>query len=185
MKRIFLGLIGASFLTGLAQAAIATIPAGTQITVRTIDAVDGKTAVPGARFRASLADPVAIGSHVVIPPGVNCTVELVSVQSGEGMALRLRDISADGKIYSTSTEYASVAAQGTSKTKKGVRRGVGLGALGAGIGAIAGGGQAAAIGALVGGSVGAISAVGAKGKQLNVPPETRLIFALKAPLPLN
>src|ERR1700740_2580742 len=39
-----------------------TIPAGTQITVRTIDAIDGKTANVGARYRASLDDPVALGS---------------------------------------------------------------------------------------------------------------------------
>jgi hypothetical protein len=101
------------------------------------------------------------------------------------MALRLRDFNVGGKSYSLSTEYAQVAATGTSKKKKAARRGVGLGALGAGIGAIAGGGSGAAIGAVVGGTVGAVSAAGSKGKQLNVPTETRLIFALKAPVPLN
>jgi hypothetical protein len=60
-----------------------------------------------------------------------------------------------------------------------------LGALGAGIGALAGGGKGAAIGAVAGGTVGAVSAAGAKGKQLNVPTETRLIFSLAAPLPMN
>jgi hypothetical protein len=99
--------------------------------------------------------------------------------------LRLRDINVGGKVYSTSTEYADIDATGTSKTKKAVRRGIGLGAVGAGIGALAGGGSGAAIGAVVGGGVGAISAAGAKGKQINVPSEARLIFALKAPLPMN
>ena len=101
------------------------------------------------------------------------------------MALRLRDINVAGKAYGTSTEYAEVEATGTSKKKKAVRRGVGLGAVGAGIGAIAGGGSGAAIGAAVGAGVGAVSAAGAKGKQINVPSESRLIFALKAPVPLN
>jgi hypothetical protein len=168
-----------------AVAAPLTIPAGTQIVVRMIDPVDGKTAKAGARFRASIDDPVGVGSKTAIPRGANCTVEVVSLQSGKDMALRLRDINVAGKTYSTSTEYAKVEAQGTSKTKKAVRRGVGLGALGAGIGALAGGGQGAAIGAVVGGGVGAISAAGAKGKEINVPSETRLIFALKAPLPMN
>jgi hypothetical protein len=161
------------------------VPAGTQIAVRTIDAIDGKTARPGARYRASIDDPVGIGSQVAIQPGWNCTLEVVSIQSGQEMALRLRDINIAGKLYSTSTEYAQVDATGTSKKKSAVRRGVGLGALGAGIGALAGGGKGAGIGAIVGGTVGAVSAVGAKGKQLNVPSETRLIFALTAPLPIN
>jgi hypothetical protein len=165
--------------------AVLTIPAGTQITVRMIDAIDGKTAKGGALYRASIDDPVGVGSLTAIPPGANCTVEVVSLQSGEQLQLRLRDISFGGKTYSASTEYAQVDATGTSKQKSAVKRGVGLGALGAGIGALAGGGKGAGIGALVGGGVGAISAAGAKGKQLNVPSETRLIFALKAPLPLN
>jgi hypothetical protein len=165
--------------------AVVTIPAGTQITVRTIDAIDGNTAKSGARYRASIDDSVMVGSKTVIPRGANCTLEVVTLQQGEGMALRLRDINVAGKAYSASAEYAEVEATGTSKSKKAVRRGVGLGAVGAGIGAIAGGGQGAAIGAVVGGGVGAASAAASKGKQINVPVETRLIFALKAPLPMN
>jgi hypothetical protein len=164
---------------------VITIPAGTQITARMIDNIDGKTANAGARYRASIDDPVAVGSTVAIPGGSNCTVEVVAAKSGEGMALRLRDVSLHGKMYQTSTQYAEIAATGTSKTKKAVRRGVGLGAIGAGIGALAGGGTGAAIGAAVGGGVGVTSAALAKGKQLNVPSETRLIFSLTAPLPLN
>lgn len=165
--------------------AVLTIPAGTQITVRTIDAIDGKTAKAGARYRASIDDPVAVGSQAAIPRGASATLEIVSLQSGQGMALRLRDINVGGKLYSTSTEYANVEAKGTSKGRKAVRRGVGLGALGAGIGAMAGGGSGAAIGAAVAGGVGVISAAGAKGKQINVPSESRLIFALTAPVPMN
>jgi hypothetical protein len=166
-------------------AGVFTIPVGTQITVRTIDAIDGKTGMPGATYRASIDDPVGVGSQTAIPRGANCTLEVVSIDSGQEMALRLKEINVAGKSYSISTEYAQVEATGTSKTKKAVRRGVGLGALGAGIGALAGGGKGAAIGAVVGGGVGAISAAGAKGKQLNVPSESRLIFALKAPVPMD
>jgi len=162
-----------------------TIPVGTQITVRMIDAVDGKTAKAGATYRASIDDPVGVGSQTAIPRGANCTVEVVSLKSGQDLQLRLKEINVAGKAYRTSTEYAQVAATGTSKTKKAVRRGIGMGALGAGIGALAGGGKGAAIGAAVGGGVGAISAAGAEGKQLNVPSESRLIFALKAPVPMN
>ena len=89
------------------------------------------------------------------------------------------------RSYSVSTQYADVDATGTSKGKKAARRAIGLGALGAGVGAIAGGGKGAAIGAVVGGSVGAASGAMSKGKQINVPTETRLIFSLAAPLPMN
>jgi hypothetical protein len=168
-----------------APASTVTIPAGTQITVRMIDNIDGKTAKAGARYRASIDEPISIGSHVAVPDNTNCTVEVVSISSGQELALRLRDFTLQGKAYSTSAGYAEIEATGTSKKKKAVRRGVGLGALGAGIGAIAGGGSGAAIGAAVGGGVGAISAAAAKGKTLEVPSETRLIFALQAPIPLN
>jgi len=164
---------------------VVTIPAGTQISVRTIDAISGKTAQQGQRYKADIDQAVALGSQVVIPQGTYCTLEVVQVSSGEGMAVRLRDIQLHGKSYSTSAQYAEVAATGTSKTKKSVRRGVGLGALGAGIGALAGGGSGAAIGAAVGGGVGVTSGALAKGKSLNLPAETPLIFTLTAPLPLN
>ena len=168
-----------------AAGAVLTIPAGTQVVVRTIDAIDGSTARSGSRYRARIDDPVMFGSQTAIPRGANCTLEVVSLQQGEGLALRLRDVNVGGKAYSTSTEYAEVEATGTSNTKKAVRRGVGMGAVGAGIGALAGGGQGAAIGAAVGGGVGAASAAASKGKQINVPTETRLIFALSAPVPMN
>jgi hypothetical protein len=167
------------------SASAITIPAGTQIVVRTIDAIDGKTAKGGALYRASIDEPVAVGSQPVISKGASCTVEVVSIESGKEMAVRLKEVNVSGKSYRLSTEYATLDAQGTSKTKKAVRRGVGLGAVGAGIGALAGGGSGAAIGAAVGGGVGAISAAGAKGKQIDLPAESRLIFSLKAPVPMN
>src|ERR1035438_7758403 len=40
-----------------APAEVLTIPTGTQIVVRTIDAIDGKTAKAGATYRASIDDP--------------------------------------------------------------------------------------------------------------------------------
>jgi hypothetical protein len=150
-----------------------------------IESIDGKTAQASQRYRASVDEPVAVGSQMAIPKGATCTVQVVKVESGDELALRLFDVNVGGKAYTTYTAYATVEAEGTSKKKKGLRRGIGLGALGAGIGAAAGGGEGAAIGAVVGASVGAISGAAAKGKTLNVPAESRLIFALQAPLPMN
>ncbi|MBI4889528.1 MAG: hypothetical protein HY821_02815 [Acidobacteria bacterium] len=169
----------------LPASAQVTIPTGTQIIVRTIDVIDGNTAQAGARYRASVDDPVLVGSETAIPRGTDAIIEVVSIQEGKEMVLRLREVNLKGKTYGLSTAFDDIDAKGKSKSRKALRRGVGLGALGAGIGALAGGGSAAAIGAVVGGGVGAISAAGAKGKQLNVPSETRLIFSLQAAVPLN
>ncbi|HYI97406.1 MAG TPA: hypothetical protein VEX68_27965 [Bryobacteraceae bacterium] len=161
------------------------IPAGTEISVRTIDSIEGTASGAGQRYKASIDDPVVVNDQVVIPRGTDCTIEVVALDSGKEVELRLYDVSVGGKSYATASEFAVVKAEGTSKGRKAARRGVGLGALGAGIGALAGGGEAAAIGAIVGGSVGAASAAGSKGKQINIPPETKLSFKLKSPLPLN
>jgi hypothetical protein len=162
-----------------------TIPVGTQIAVRMIDTIDGASASSGARFKASLDDAVAVGSVVAFPQGEDCLVEVVEVEQGKEMALRLVSISSRGKTYRLSTDIAEVEATGRGKASKSVRRGVGLGALGAGVGAIAGGGKGAALGAMIGGGAGAVSGAAAKGKQLSLPSETRLIFSLKAPVPVN
>ena len=42
-----------------AAAPTVTIPAGTQITVRMIDAIDGKTAKPGSLYKASINEPIS------------------------------------------------------------------------------------------------------------------------------
>jgi hypothetical protein len=161
------------------------IPAGTQIAVRMVSAIDGKSARGGARFEASLDDGVMVGSLLAFAKGSECVVEVVEVKQGQEMALRLVAVKHDGKTYGLSTETAEVGASGSSKASKSVKRGIGLGALGAGIGAIAGGGKGAAIGAAIGGGAGAASGAAARGKQLNIAPETRLIFTLTAPVPLN
>jgi hypothetical protein len=59
-----------------------------------------------------------------------------------------------------------------------------LGALGAAIGGIAGGGKGAAIGAVSGAGLGAVT-VAAQGSKVNLPSESRLTFQLRSALPLK
>jgi hypothetical protein len=161
------------------------IPAGTIVTVRTIDNIDSTKISPSQQLRASIDDPVTVGDKVIIPRGANCTVQVASVQENKELALKLSNVTVGGKSYDVAANYAQFEAQGTSKTKKGVRRGAVLGGLGAAIGGIAGGGSGAAIGAVSGVGLGAISGAVAKGKTLKVPAETRLTFQLRSPLPLS
>ncbi|MBV8866499.1 MAG: hypothetical protein JO210_13985 [Acidobacteriaceae bacterium] len=161
------------------------IPAGTTFTVSMIDGIDSTKTSSGQRFRASIDDPVVVGNEVIIPRGANCTVQVVQVQQNKELAIKLYDVTVGGKPYDVAAGYAQLQAEGTSKTKKGVRRSAVIGGLGAAIGGIAGGGKGAAIGAVSGVGLGAISGAMAKGKTLNVPPETRLSFQLTAPLPVG
>ena len=43
-----------------------TIPAGTRISVRTIDAIDSNRSHPGDRFQASLAEPITLEGNLVV-----------------------------------------------------------------------------------------------------------------------
>ncbi len=161
------------------------IPAGTMITVRTIDEIDSTKVGPGQKFHASIDDPVVVGDKVIIPRGADCMVQIAQVQENKELAIKLYNVTVRGKSYDVAANYAQLEATGTSKTKKGARRGIALGGLGAAIGGIAGGGTGAAIGAVSGVGLGAVSGAMAKGKSLKVPPETRLNFQLRTALPLS
>jgi hypothetical protein len=161
------------------------IPAGTQVTIRMIDSIDSTKTAASERFRASIDDPVVVGTDVVISRGTPCTVQIVEVQENKEMAVKLYDVTVNGKAYDVVAGYAQLQAEGTSKKRKAGRRAAALGGIGAGIGALAGGGEGAAIGAIAGAGLGAISGATAKGKSLKVPAETRMSFELRAPLALR
>jgi hypothetical protein len=168
-----------------AQAGDLVIPAGETVSVRLVDAIDSKQTAANERFRASVESPLVVGRIVAVPKGTDCTVQVTAVESGKEVGVTLFDMTVDGRTYQVVSSYAFAEASGPGKTKKGVRRGVGLGALGAGIGAIAGGGAGAAIGAASGAGLGAISGAAAKGKHLYLPAESILSFQLRAPITLE
>ena len=58
-----------------------TIPAGTVITVRTIDPIDTSRNRPGEQFTATLESPVVVGNSVVIQRGGDARVRLVQSAS--------------------------------------------------------------------------------------------------------
>jgi hypothetical protein len=165
-----------------------TIPAGTTITVRMIDAIDTDVTGAGERFRASIDDPLVIDGKVVVPRNADATVQVMRVeQSGrisgsDEIALKLYNVTINGRPYEIATEYAEVKGEGQGKrTAKTTAVTTGVGAA---LGAILGGGKGAAIGAGAGAATGvAVSA--ARGKTLRIPSETRLDFELRAPLPVN
>lgn len=161
------------------------IPTGTLLRVRTIDPIDVDASKAGAKYQASLDDPVMFGGAVEIPRGADVVLQAVKVQQSGRMKgsdlIQLKVISI--KVHGTSYPVVSSVAEskGGSEGKSTAKKTLGGAGLGAIIGGIAGGGKGAAIGAAAGGTGGAI--LSASGQQhLKIPPETRLEFTLQASL---
>jgi len=162
------------------------IPSGTQIVVRLIDGADSKRDQLGQTYRASVEQPVVMNGQTVIPRGSDAVAVLSDeTKSGkiEGktmLTLALRSVSVNGRTYDLATSNVSKTS-GSRGTKSGEVIG-GTAALGAIIGALAGGGRGAAIGAVSGAGVGTAAQVATSGERVKVPSETVLTFALQNPL---
>jgi hypothetical protein len=164
------------------------IPAGTEVVIRMIDDVDSEVSRVGQTFKASLDEPVIVSGNTMIPRNVDVTVKLIEdQQSGKltgrtELTLALVDVTVDGKQVPVVTQEVTQASESrTGRTAKVVG---GTAALGAIIGAIAGGGKGAAVGATTGAGAGAAVQVLTKGQRVRIPSETRLTFTLKEPVRL-
>jgi hypothetical protein len=160
-----------------------TIPAGTLISVRTMNAIDSTRHRAGYRFQASLEQPLWVDGHMVVPKGADVYGRLdESKETGtfagrSQLKLQLTGIVVNGQTVPLVTgEYAI---SGKSKGESTAKRTVGGAAIGGIIGALAGGGKGAAIGAGTGAGVGAGSEIITKGDQVKIPSETLLDFTLQ------
>ncbi len=160
-----------------------TIPAGTQISVRTTDAIDSTYNNVGDRFIASLERPLTSEGNVIVAKDALVYGRLTeSKPSGTftgraQLRLELTGIVVNGKMVSLVTgEYE---AAGNSRGASTAKRAVSGAVLGAIIGAAADGGEGAAIGAGAGAGVGATSEIITGGDQVKVPSETFLDFTLQ------
>ena len=160
-----------------------TVPAGTRLSVRTIDAIDSAKNHVGDRFEASLEEPVTIDGRVVVPNGASVYGRLEEAKASgtftgrSQLRLALTEIVINGQtVPLVSGEYE---VSGKSRGASTAKRTVGGAAVGSIIGAIAGGGKGAAIGAGAGGALGAGSEIITKGDQVKVPSETLLDFTVQ------
>jgi len=160
-----------------------TVPAGTRISVRTIDGIDSSKNHVGDRFQASLEEALMVDGKVVAPKGTDVYGRLEeSKTSGTFMGrselrLELTGIVVNGLTVPVVTGDYELS--GKSRGASTAKRTVGGAAAGSIIGAIAGGGKGAAIGAGVGAGAGAGSEIITKGDQVKVPSETLLEFTLQ------
>jgi hypothetical protein len=150
--------------------------------VRVNQAMDSRHTQPGTVFDGIVLNDVFTGGVIAIPRGAMVQGHVSETQPGGdlrgrgGIALELNQVTLEGHPYPLMTE--SWSHQGYDKTGQTVGTTVGLGAVGATIGAIAGGGP----GALIGAGIGAIAGLGASSAshpgEATVPSEAIVTFRL-------
>jgi hypothetical protein len=166
-----------------------TLPAGTVITVRTLQPLQAGQDKPGEFFKAVVGMDVMGDRGVAIPRGTAVTGQVVdSKKAGhyKGAAvltLQLSNLTLGNQAYNLSSDVWNQTAAGKGGQTAGNT--VGGAAFGALIGAIAGGGPGAAIGAAAGGVGGAASTGLSRNPQAYVPQEGLVTFRLTQPVTIT
>jgi hypothetical protein len=163
-----------------------TVPEGTSLAVRLIDGLNSESNHTGDTFRATLNSPVTVGDNVVIPADADIQGRVVDAKSAahfsgsSALTLEITKISYNGRTYQIQSNQWS--RQGTARGKNTAAKVGGGAALGAIIGAIAGGGKGAAIGTVAGAGVGTGAQAATRGEQVKLNPESLITFQLQAPV---
>ncbi len=166
-----------------------TLNKGMLLAIRTGEPLDSKKVKPGDYFQGTVAQSVYVGSVLAIPRGAQVTGRVVDVKKpgelkgGASIALQLTNLSLGGNSYALATDIFDTSSPG--KGGYTAANTVGATALGAAIGAIAGGGPGAAIGAVAGAGVGLGASAATPGPRSVVPPESVLTFHLASPATLQ
>jgi hypothetical protein len=157
-----------------------TVPAGTTLLVRMVDAVSSRDA-QGKRFTATLESDLAVGGTVVAPAGTKIYGRIQSAQQARRLTgqssldLRLSEIAVGPNLVPIVTSgYTEAGARSVGKAARGA-------AAGAAIGAIADGGEGAGKGA----AIGALATGLKKGEAVSVNSGTLLEFQLQQPVNLS
>jgi len=171
---------------------IEVLPSGTELMVRTAEAIDSSTAVVDQTFSAIVEhDILGDSDSVIIPAGSHAVLVVREISSGgttgsPDIVLDMQSMTVGGRRYLVSTsDLKEDSGTGIGKNKRTAETVGGGAALGTIIGAIAGGAKGAAIGVLVGAAGGAGIEVLNKGKDVRVPAETLLSFRLDKPVSLQ
>jgi hypothetical protein len=152
-----------------------TLPAGTRLMVRTIDALSSGSHRTGAKFAVRLENPIAVGNQIAVPAGTTIYGQVKQARKARRVAGRallvvgLVEINLNGKLIPIATNAA-----GAQGDRSGTVAKVGAGTI---IGAAFGGGSGAGKGAAIGGAVALLT----PGKQIRVPPKTLVEFSLTQP----
>src|SRR2546423_12048298 len=156
------------------------IPPGTSIKVRIIDQLSSEESETGDIFHGTLDEPIQAHGKELYPRGADVSGRVSDVhrsgrlsEPGE-LDLILTTVSSGRVAFSVAVQPLVI--KGGSHAKSNAGKIGGGAALGAVIGAIAGGGKGAAIGAGVGGAAGAGAAAATGQRAAIVQPENVLTF---------
>jgi hypothetical protein len=172
------------------QPHVVTLPAGTNLTVRVRESLSSDRNGPGDAFQGSLEAPV-IADGFIIAERQSRVVGRVTEANPAGRVKGLSNLTialselntTDGQRISIETD--SYGKWGNSSVKGDAAKVAGAAALGAIIGAIAGGGKGAAIGAGAGGAAGTGVALGTRGASASIPSESTVTFRLARPVTIT
>lgn len=162
---------------------VVTLPAGTTLSVRLTESLSSERNREGDEFAGTLDTPV-IADGFIIADRRSRVVGRVVQSSRAGRIKGLANIELTiSEINTTDSQRVPVETDsyqkwGNSSTKGDTAKVAGAAAVGAIIGAIAGGGTGAAIGAGAGGLAGTGVALGTRGSDVSVPSESILTFRL-------
>ena len=163
---------------------------GTPITVRIDESLSSDRNAGGDTFEASLADPLVTDGLVIAERGAHVNGRVVNAQkAGHAggnafIELGLTGITtSDGQHIAVLTEPWTQRGD-TFRGEDAAKIGGGA-ALGAIIGAVAGGGKGAAIGAGAGGLAGAGVVAATRGRPASISSETIVRFSLATPVTIT
>ena len=160
------------------------IPSGTSIRVRMIDNLSSEQAQMGDTFRGTLDEPIQVNGRELYPKGADVIGRVTDVRA-TGRLSEPGELDLVLNTVSSGTVAASIHVEplvikGESHAKSNATKIGGGAALGAVIGAIAGGGKGAAIGTLAGGAAGTGAAAATGKKPAIVDSEAVLTFVTSA-----
>jgi hypothetical protein len=164
-----------------------TVPTGTLVLVRLQAEVSSETAKVGDRFQAFLDQDIAANGRLIVAKGAKVYGVVTEIDQGSKMkgkallSVALTDLQVGDQVVSIKTQPLQVQGQKSSGGKKLAGGAI----LGAAIGAIADGGQGAAIGAAVGAGVGGAAAAAGDVDPAVIPAQKLESFTVAVPFQVN
>jgi hypothetical protein len=160
----------------------ASLPVGTEMSLRLMTSLTSATAEPGDRVEATVIEPVTYLGQLVVPAGSTYEGRVELVDRAEGrtdrkarMAIAFERIVVDGRSYpveATLTDASGDLETGIGDEKEKVGIAAGIGTI---LGAVLGGTKGAVIGAVIGGA-GVVLAT--EGEEVELPRGTVLTVRL-------
>ena len=181
-------VIGVFFSSGVATAQAAapqnpsiTIPAGTKMTVRTVETVDSRSHGVGHKFRGQMEGALVVDGVTVVPRGafvygvVSSSNQAGNLAGSSQLSLEFTSVMIDDQLYPIATTALS------ARTAPEGGRTIGRTARAAAIGGLIDGSKGARTGAKVGAGVSILTG----GATINVPRGTLIDTSLRTPLVIN